>query len=49
MSSFTFFEVLSMLPVATLETVYMTFVSAFFACVMGFPLGVYLFVTSPAG
>jgi len=42
-------EVLSMLPMATAETVYMTFVSTFFACLMGFPLGVYLFVTSPAG
>jgi len=42
-------EVLSMLPTATLETVYMTFVSTVLACVLGFPLGVYLFVTSPAG
>jgi len=42
-------EVLSMLPMATLETVYMTFVSTFFACLLGFPLGVYLFVTSPSG
>jgi D-methionine transport system permease protein len=42
-------EVLSMLPLATLETVYMTFVSTVLACVLGFPLGVYLFVTSPAG
>jgi len=42
-------ETLSMLPIATLETVYMTFVSTFFACLLGFPLGVYLFVTSPAG
>ena len=42
-------EVLSMLPSATLETVYMTFVSAFLASVMGFPLGIYLFVSSPAG
>ena len=42
-------EILSMLPEATLETVYMTFVSAFFACVLGFPLGIYLFTSSPAG
>jgi D-methionine transport system permease protein len=42
-------EMLSMLPTATLETVYMTFVSTVLACILGFPLGVYLFVTSPAG
>jgi len=48
-SSERFFEVLSMLPAATLETVYMVFVSTFFACLMGFPLGVYLYTASPAG
>ena len=42
-------EVLSMLPEATAETVYMTFVSTFFACVLGFPLGTYLYASSPAG
>ena len=42
-------EVLSMLPVATAETVYMTFVSTIFACILGFPLGTYLYVSSPAG
>ena len=42
-------EILSMLPLATLETVYMTFVSAILASIMGFPLGIYLFVSSPAG
>jgi len=42
-------EVLTMLPSATLETVYMTFVSAFFATILGLPLGIYLFVSSPAG
>jgi len=42
-------EVLSMLPMATAETVYMTFVSTFFACLLGFPLGVYLYAASPAG
>ena len=38
-----------MLPEATAETVYMTFVSTFFACVLGFPLGTYLYTSSPAG
>ena len=38
-----------MLPAATLETVYMTFVSTVFASILGFPLGIYLFVSSPAG
>jgi D-methionine transport system permease protein len=42
-------EVLSLLPTATLDTVHMTFVSSFFACLLGFPLGVYLYITSPAG
>jgi D-methionine transport system permease protein len=42
-------EMLSMLPQATLETVYMTFASAFFACILGFPLGTYLYAASPAG
>jgi len=42
-------EILSMLPLATAETVYMTFVSTFFACIMGFPLGIYLYISSPAG
>jgi len=42
-------EVLSMLPVATAETVYMTLVSTIFACILGFPLGTYLYVSSPAG
>jgi D-methionine transport system permease protein len=49
MSNEKLMEVLSLLPAATAETVYMTFVSTFFACVLGFPLGVYLYVTSPAG
>ncbi|MDR0315370.1 MAG: ABC transporter permease [Treponema sp.] len=49
MSSERLLEVLSMLPAATVETVYMTFVSTFFACLMGFPLGVYLYAASPAG
>jgi len=42
-------EVISMLPQATAETVYMTFVSTLFACVMGLPLGTFLFVMSPMG
>jgi len=42
-------EVLSMLPQATAETVYMTFTATFFACFLGFPLGVYLYVSSPSG
>ena len=49
MTSDRILEVLSMLPAATAETVYMVFVSTFFACLMGFPLGVYLYVASPAG
>jgi D-methionine transport system permease protein len=42
-------EVLSMLPQATAETAYMTFVSTFFACILGFPLGTFLYVSSPTG
>ena len=42
-------EVLSLLPVATAETVYMTLVSTCFACILGFPLGTFLYISSPAG
>jgi len=42
-------EVLSLLPQATFETVFMTAASAVLASVLGFPLGTYLFVVSPAG
>jgi D-methionine transport system permease protein len=42
-------EVLTMLPRATWETVYMTLTSTFFACLLGFPLGAYLYCCSPAG
>jgi len=49
MSSERIIEILHLLPEPTLQTVYMTLVSTFFACLMGFPLGVYLYVTSPAG
>jgi D-methionine transport system permease protein len=40
---------LAMLPQSTLETVYMTLASAFFACLLGFPLGIFLYCASPAG
>jgi D-methionine transport system permease protein len=40
---------LTKLPVSTGETVYMVLVSTFLACVMGFPLGAYLYSSSPAG
>jgi len=49
MSSERFMEILSLLPGPTFETVYMTFTATFFACLLGFPLGVYLYVASPAG
>ncbi|GHU83107.1 ABC transporter permease [Spirochaetia bacterium] len=42
-------EVLRLLPPSTLETVEMTFAATIFACVLGFPLGAYLYCTSPAG
>jgi D-methionine transport system permease protein len=32
-----------------METLYMTLVSAFFACLLGFPLGTFLYCASPAG
>jgi D-methionine transport system permease protein len=40
---------LKMLPQSTGETLYMTFMSTIFACVLGFPLGALLFSTSPGG
>jgi D-methionine transport system permease protein len=40
---------LAMLPQSTLETLFMTLSSAFFACLLGFPLGTFLYCTSPAG
>lgn len=40
---------LTLLPEATAETIYMTFVSAVFACMVGFPLGAFLFSASPTG
>jgi D-methionine transport system permease protein len=42
-------EVALMLPGPTLETIYMTFTSTLFACVLGFPLGTFLYCASPAG
>ncbi|MDR0551257.1 MAG: ABC transporter permease [Spirochaetaceae bacterium] len=42
-------EVLSMLPKATGQTLYMTVVSTFFACLLGLPLGIWLYNASPAG
>ncbi|MDR0717996.1 MAG: ABC transporter permease [Treponema sp.] len=41
--------ILPLLPASTGETLYMTFVSTILACVMGFPLGAYLYNASPAG
>jgi D-methionine transport system permease protein len=42
-------QVASMLPGPTVETIYMTLASTFFACVLGFPLGTLLYCASPAG
>jgi D-methionine transport system permease protein len=42
-------EILKLLPQPTLETIYMTLMSTLFACILGFPLGTYLYCASPAG
>ncbi|GMO11979.1 MAG: ABC transporter permease [Treponemataceae bacterium] len=42
-------EIFKLLPKATAETVNMTLFSTLFACTLGFPLGVYLYYTSPDG
>jgi D-methionine transport system permease protein len=42
-------EIPRLLPGPTLETAYMTFVSTFFAALMGAPLGMWLFNASPGG
>ncbi|MDR0465229.1 MAG: ABC transporter permease [Treponema sp.] len=42
-------EVLSLLPQATSETVFMTAASTVLASILGFPLGTYLFAASPVG
>ncbi|AEF81292.1 methionine ABC transporter permease [Leadbettera azotonutricia] len=44
-----FMAVLVLLPASTLETLYMTLVSTLLACVLGFPLGAFLYSASPAG
>ena len=44
-----FMALLAMLPQATADTVYMTLASALFACILGFPLGAFLYSASPAG
>ena len=49
MDRYQILQVLSLLPSATAETLHMTLVSTFFATIMGFPLGAYLFMTSPSG
>jgi D-methionine transport system permease protein len=41
--------ILKLLPLPTLETIFMTTLSTFFACLMGLPLGAFLFNASPAG
>ncbi|MDR2803732.1 MAG: ABC transporter permease [Treponema sp.] len=42
-------DIIALLPKCTAQTVYMTFVSTLLACVMGFPLGIVLYGTSPGG
>ena len=42
-------EVLSLLPQAASETVFMTAASTVLASILGFPLGTYLFAASPVG
>ena len=49
MGSESLIEVLSLLPKATYETVLMTFASTILSAILGFPLGTYLYVASPAG
>ncbi|MDR0597433.1 MAG: methionine ABC transporter permease, partial [Treponema sp.] len=44
-----FLALLALLPRATADTIYMTLFSAVFACILGFPLGVFLYYASPAG
>ena len=40
---------LKLLPLPTLETIFMVLASTFFACLMGLPLGSFLYSASPAG
>jgi D-methionine transport system permease protein len=42
-------QVMILLPSPTGETLYMTLVSTLLACVMGFPLGAFLYSASPGG
>jgi D-methionine transport system permease protein len=42
-------EYIILFPKATLDTIYMTFLATFFACLLGFPLGTLLFSASKAG
>jgi len=42
-------EILSMLPQATWETIFMTVMSTIFSALLGFPLGTYLYASSPSG
>lgn len=44
-----FLALLALLPRATADTVYMTLFSAACACILGFPLGVFLYYASPGG
>ncbi|MDR0690091.1 MAG: ABC transporter permease [Spirochaetaceae bacterium] len=48
-SAFNIMEVLELLPKSTVETIYMTFASTFFACLLGLPLGILLYSVSPPG
>ncbi|MFP3043449.1 ABC transporter permease [Treponema primitia] len=43
------FALLGLLPQATADTVYMTLASTVFASILGFPLGIFLYCTSPTG
>jgi len=49
MSNDELIALLKMLPEPTRQTLYMTFMSTIFACILGFPLGILLFNTSPSG
>jgi D-methionine transport system permease protein len=42
-------NILRLLPKPTHETIYMTLTSTFFACLMGLPLGAFLYNASPVG
>ncbi len=49
MREFDFVALLALLPQPTLETLYMTSVSAILSSLLGFPLGAYLYFSSPIG